>query len=65
MVGIDAFTDYYTARDKEANLARPPASPGFELVEADLSDRAARPLAGGRPVVFHLAAQPGVRAQLR
>jgi nucleoside-diphosphate-sugar epimerase len=62
VVGIDAFTDTYARRDKEANLAGLAAEPRFALVEADLAeDDIARALAGGPPVV-HLAGRPGVRS---
>jgi UDP-glucuronate 4-epimerase len=59
--GIDAFTDYYPRAEKEANLSAVAPDTAFELVEADLSSDALEPLLAGRPVVFHLAAQPGVR----
>jgi UDP-glucuronate 4-epimerase len=59
--GIDAFTDYYARADKEANLAIVAADPAFDLVEADLNEVQLDALLTDRPVVFHLAAQPGVR----
>lgn len=56
VVGIDCFTPYYDETAKRANL---PA--GFEPVEADLRQADLAPLLDGADVVFHLAAQPGVR----
>lgn len=62
VLGVDAFTDYYSRARKEANLAGLLNDPRFELVEADLSHADLGPLLEGRDAVFHLAAQPGVRA---
>ena len=59
--GVDAFTDYYPRVEKEANLAGVVMDAGFELLELDLSRDELAPLLADRPVVFHLAAQPGVR----
>ena len=61
VVGVDAFTDYYPRAEKEENVAVAAESPDFELVEADLSSAPLEPLLRGRPAIFHLAAQPGVR----
>jgi len=59
--GVDAFTDYYPRVEKEANLAGVVMDAAFELLELDLSRDELAPLLADRPVVFHLAAQPGVR----
>lgn len=59
--GVDAFTDYYDPAVKEGNVAGASATPGFELVRADLRDSPLAPLLADVDVVFHLAAQPGVR----
>ena len=56
VVGIDCFTPYY---DPAAKRAQVPA--GVQLVEADLRDADLCPLVAGAEVVFHQAAQPGVR----
>lgn len=61
VVALDAFTDYYDVSIKRANAAQLVAS-GATVVEADLRDAALDPLLGGVRVVYHLAAQPGVRA---
>ena len=61
VTGVDCFTDYYDPALKRANLARARESSAFRLIEIDLSsgDLAALP---DVTVVFHQAAQPGVRA---
>lgn len=61
VTGVDAFTDYYDPALKRANLSRALAAPRFRLIELDLAvdDLARLPEAS---VVFHQAAQPGVRA---
>ncbi|HKQ57986.1 MAG TPA: NAD-dependent epimerase/dehydratase family protein [Candidatus Eisenbacteria bacterium] len=61
VTGVDAFTDYYDPALKRANLAQALAHPRFRLIEMDLgaADLAALP---DVRVVYHQAAQPGVRA---
>jgi nucleoside-diphosphate-sugar epimerase len=61
VTGIDAFTDYYDPADKEANLADLVAHPAFDLVRGDLVEMDLEPVFRDRPLVVHLAAQPGVR----
>ncbi|MEP7112043.1 MAG: GDP-mannose 4,6-dehydratase [Ilumatobacteraceae bacterium] len=61
VTGIDAFTSYYSRSDKEANLTALRDEPRFELIEADLVDAPLDRIFADRPVVFHLAAQAGVR----
>lgn len=59
--GVDSFTDYYDPAAKRRNVAGLIGRPGFELVEDDLTTLAAGPLIDGADVLFHQAAQPGVR----
>ncbi len=62
VVGIDCFTDYYGRDIKESNLSTLRDSPSFTMVEADLLEYDLdRPLEGVE-VIFHEAAQAGVRA---
>ncbi len=61
VVGVDCFSDYYPRALKETNLVGLRQEPAFRLVEADLAETALPPLLDGVDVVFHLAAQPGVR----
>ena len=70
VIGVDSFSDYYARERKEANLVGARRDAHFELLEADLSDlvddgSAIACLHGALSdcdVVFHLAAQPGVRS---
>jgi UDP-glucuronate 4-epimerase len=62
VTGVDAFTPYYERTAKEANLAVLAAEPRFDLVELDVAEADLAPLLADAAVVFHLAAQPGVRA---
>jgi UDP-glucose 4-epimerase len=61
VTGVDCFTDYYDPALKRANLALALAHPRFALLELDLgaADLTALPEV---TVVFHQAAQAGVRA---
>ena len=62
VTAIDCFTDYYAEAVKRSNIEPVSADERFRLVEADLSVEPLEPLLDGADVVFHLAAQPGVRA---
>ena len=62
VTGIDAFTSYYARVDKEANLSALLNEARFDLIEADLVDAPLDRIFADRPIVFHLAAQAGVRA---
>ncbi len=61
VTGVDAFTDYYDPALKRRNLEAALAHPSFTLLERDLGrdDLASLPDVA---VVFHQAAQAGVRA---
>jgi nucleoside-diphosphate-sugar epimerase len=61
VVGIDAFTDYYSPTLKRANLTAVVADGRFQLVEADLATADLPGLLDGVDAVCHLAGQPGVR----
>jgi nucleoside-diphosphate-sugar epimerase len=61
VLGLDCFTPYYDHDAKDANLTGARRSDRFELVEADLRSCAVEPFLDGVDVVFHQAAQPGVR----
>jgi len=62
VVGVDRFSDYYPRSYKESNLGLLRKEPLFRLVEADLSVAPLSPLLVEVDVVFHQAAQAGVRA---
>ncbi len=61
VVGVDAFTAYYDRADKERNLAGFAGDVAFDLIEADLATTDVAAIVDGADVIFHLAAQPGVR----
>jgi UDP-glucuronate 4-epimerase len=61
VVGVDAFTDNYSRAAKLRNLALTREFDGFDLVRSDLSEIDLKPLLDGCDVVFHLAAEAGVR----
>ncbi len=62
VTGIDAMTDYYPRWIKERNVAGLRDRKGFTFLEADLNALDLAPLVARAEVVFHLAAQAGVRA---
>lgn len=62
VIGVDSFTDYYEPAQKRANLEPIEGHPRFDLVEADLMEVDVGRILDGVDVVFHLAAQPGVRS---
>ncbi|HWX24743.1 MAG TPA: NAD-dependent epimerase/dehydratase family protein [Vicinamibacteria bacterium] len=62
VVGIDAFVDYYPRALKEENLRSARARASFRLVEGALEELDLPPLLDGSSLVYHLAAQAGVRA---
>ncbi|AUX47219.1 NAD-dependent epimerase [Sorangium cellulosum] len=61
VLGVDRFTDYYGRELKDGNLAGLRGEPRFSLSTADLAIADLRPLLSDREVVFHQAAQAGVR----
>jgi UDP-glucose 4-epimerase len=62
VVGVDNFSDYYERSIKEANLQEVRRKAKFEFVEASLLRVDLDELVKGKDVVFHQAAQAGVRA---
>jgi UDP-glucuronate 4-epimerase len=62
IVGVDAFTDYYERELKERNLSVAREHNAFTLREVDLAEAELAPLLDGIDGIYHLAAQPGVRA---
>jgi UDP-glucuronate 4-epimerase len=61
VLGVDCFNDNYGRAAKQANLAPALDHPAFEFRALDLATGDARRLIGDCDVVFHLAAEPGVR----
>jgi nucleoside-diphosphate-sugar epimerase len=62
VTGVDCFTDYYARSLKEQNLSPFGEHPRFSFLEADLLTADLASLLAGVDVVFHQAAQAGVRA---
>jgi len=62
VVGVDCFNDNYARRTKLQNLANARAWEAFEFVPVDLSRGDLDDLVAECDVVFHLAAEPGVRS---
>jgi UDP-glucuronate 4-epimerase len=59
--GVDCFNGNYARAEKHANLAVAAGYDAFELVTADLACADVERLLADCDVVFHLAAEPGVR----
>jgi nucleoside-diphosphate-sugar epimerase len=59
--GVDSFTDYYDPLAKRRNVAPLLECARFELIDDDLATLATAALVDGVDVLFHQAAQPGVR----
>ncbi|MFN6499184.1 MAG: NAD-dependent epimerase/dehydratase family protein [Nostoc sp. DedQUE01] len=62
VIGIDEFNDYYDPMLKYKNIAHLNGSPGFTLIEADIQFLDWHQLLKDVDVVYHQAAQAGVRA---
>jgi UDP-glucuronate 4-epimerase len=61
VIGVDCFNANYGRRDKLRNLERARDWDGFEFVPIDLSRGDLGDLVAECDVVYHLAAEPGVR----
>ncbi len=62
VIGVDCLTDYYPREVKINNLALSLAHPRFTLVESNIVDSDLDHLLSGIDIVYHLAAQAGVRS---
>ncbi|MEM9772649.1 MAG: NAD-dependent epimerase/dehydratase family protein [Cyanobacteria bacterium P01_D01_bin.73] len=62
VIGIDQFNDYYDPAQKRRNIAHLAQSDRFELVEDTIQDLDWPKLLQNVDVVYHQAAQAGVRA---
>jgi len=62
VLGVDCFNDNYDRRTKVSNLAAAQEWESFELVPLDLSRGGLEELVADCDVIFHLAAEPGVRS---
>jgi UDP-glucuronate 4-epimerase len=66
VVGVDSFDGFYDPRIKRRNIAACVLNPRFQLVEADIRDRAAmgKAIASDADAIVHLAAKAGVRPSI-
>jgi UDP-glucuronate 4-epimerase len=66
VVGVDNFDDFYDPKIKRSNIADCLENENFELVEADIRDRAAMDEMVGKDIdiIVHLAARAGVRPSI-
>lgn len=62
VIGIDEFNDYYDPTLKRKNVAHLHCFPGFELIEGNIQFLEWQTLLKDVEVVYHQAAQAGVRA---
>src|SRR6266498_1632711 len=62
VVGVDCFNENYARREKLRNLERAMDWRNFEFVPIDLARGDLHDLVADVDTVFHLAAEPGVRA---
>jgi UDP-glucose 4-epimerase len=62
VIGIDEFNDYYEPTLKHKNIAHLQSSPNFTLIEGDIQFLDWSKLLQDVDVVYHQAAQAGVRA---
>lgn len=62
VIGIDKFTDYYSRKLKENNLKNLIASKKFAFIEGDILKLNLKKIVNSVDYIYHLAAQPGVRA---
>jgi nucleoside-diphosphate-sugar epimerase len=60
VIGVDKFSDYYDPSIKKSNLLSLIDSNSFSLIQKDVASLTEMELADA-DVIFHLAAQPGVR----
>ena len=62
VIGIDEFNDYYNPTLKRQNISQFQEHPGFQLIENDIQSLNWSELLVDVDIVYHQAAQAGVRA---
>jgi nucleoside-diphosphate-sugar epimerase len=62
VVGVDSFVDYYPRSLKEANLSTLRLAPHFSFFELDLASADLSSIVDGVDLIYHQAAQAGVRS---
>lgn len=61
VLGLDCFTDFYPRDLKEKNLEKPRSFKKFSFLEADLNEVNLEKILDGIEIIYHQAAQAGVR----
>jgi UDP-glucuronate 4-epimerase len=66
IVAVDNFDDFYDPAVKRQNITECVKNKNFELIEADIRDKAAmdKAVGGGIDIIVHLAARAGVRPSI-
>ena len=62
IIGIDCFSDYYPREIKESNMSGFIKNPNFQFIEEDILKADLNNILSQVDVVYHIAAQAGVRA---
>ena len=62
IIGVDGINDYYDVNQKKANVAHLKQYAGFKFIEADIQQLDWSKLLTDVDVIYHQAAQAGVRA---
>lgn len=62
VIGVDQFNDYYDSTLKRKNLAESLQHPNFKLIEGDIQKLDWNTLLADVEVIYHQAAQAGVRS---
>ena len=62
VIGVDEFNNYYDPKFKRNNISHLQKYPGFKLIEAEIQTLDWHTLLEDVDIVYHQAAQAGVRA---
>ena len=62
VIGIDSFTNYYSLHIKEKNIENCLKNTNFSLIRQDIDSLDLSAIFENAEYIFHLSAQPGVRA---
>ena len=62
IIGVDGINDYYDVKQKKANVAHLKQYSGFKFIKADIQELDWSELLPDVDVIYHQAAQAGVRA---
>ena len=62
VIGIDSFTEYYPRKIKQNNIKLLRKNKDFSFINKDILNSDLKKIFNKSDFLFHLAAQPGVRA---